>query len=54
MEDVPCPKCGQVTELECDNSCGTFHCEQCELDFFQDYETGKIVIGHVDDCGEDA
>ena len=46
-----CPLCGTQPDCVCDNSCGTYICESCDIEFYGDINTNQIVIGHSGNCG---
>jgi hypothetical protein len=45
-----CPKCCNDAEYICDNDCGTYVCEDCEIEWYID-NTTTIILGHSPDCG---
>lgn len=47
-----CPDCKKHMEI-CDNDCGSYFCPDCKKDWYE-AQTGVLVVGHVEDCGEDS
>jgi len=55
-----CPRCLTVSEVRCDNDCGTYYCDVCNIDFHETARRGDITtfdivitVGHNPCCGND-
>ena len=51
--NVICPQCHQnpIEIVICDNDCGTYSCEKCKIEFYEDRDNHIYCCGHQPHCG---